>query len=128
MTQPPFTMTATILNQVAAIGESTRQTDSAPFIEFMLGMIQDALRASAPEVTPEVGRLLALLQGEMGRAELMAVLGLKDEKHFREHYQQAAIAKGLIEMTIPDKPRSRLQKYRLTLLGKQVLAAKDQHQ
>lgn len=132
MTQPPFTMTATMLNQVAAIGESTRQTDSAPFIEFMLGMIQDALRASAPEVapevTPEVGRLLALLQGEMGRAELMAVLGLKDEKHFREHYQQAAIAKGLIEMTISDKPRSRLQKYRLTLLGKQVLAAKDQHQ
>jgi Fic family protein len=114
-----------------AIGESTRQTDSAPFIEFMLGMIQDALRAYtpevAPEVAPEVVRLLALLQGEMGRAELMAVLGLKDEKHFREHYQQAAIAKGLIEMTIPDKPRSRLQKYRLTLLGKQVLAAKDQH-
>lgn len=132
MTQPPFTMTATMLNQVAAIGESTRQTDSAPFIEFMLGMIQDALRASTPEVapeaTPQVVRLLALLQGEMGRAELMAVLGLKDEKHFREHYQQAAIAKGLIEMTIPDKPRSRLQKYRLTLLGKQVLATKDQHQ
>ena len=63
----------------------------------------------------------------MGRAELMAGLGLKDEKHFREHYQQTAITRGVIEMTIPDKPRSRLQKYRLTPLGKQVLATKDQH-
>ncbi len=28
-------------------------------------------------------------------------------------------------MTIPDKPRSRLQKYRLTPLGKMLLAAKE---
>ncbi|BBI53894.1 hypothetical protein HORIV_63150 [Vreelandella olivaria] len=64
----------------------------------------------------------------MGRAELMAELGLQDEKHFRERYQQIAMKQGLIEMTVPDKPRSRLQKYRLTVLGKQVLATKDTHQ
>lgn len=28
-------------------------------------------------------------------------LGLSDEKHFREYYQQAAVGLGLIEMTIP---------------------------
>lgn len=50
----------------------------------------------------------------MGRQELMQALGLKDEKHLRQHFQQAAAALGLIEMTIPDKPRSRLQRYRLT--------------
>ncbi len=47
----------------------------------------------------------------------MRALGLKDEKHFRQHYQQAAMALGLIEMTIPDKPRSRLQRYQLTEAG-----------
>ncbi len=41
----------------------------------------------APEVTPEVGRMLLALDGEMSRAELMAVLNLKDEKHFRTHYK-----------------------------------------
>ncbi|NKB47067.1 MAG: cell filamentation protein Fic [Legionellales bacterium] len=55
----------------------------------------------------------------------MAALDLKDEKHFRKHYQQTAMKQGLIEMTIPDKPRSRLQKYRLTDLGKQILAHKE---
>ena len=67
-----------------------------------------------PEVTPEVMRLMQVLQGAMSRQELMQALGLKDEKHFRQHYQQAATALGLIEMTLPDKPTSRLQHYRLT--------------
>jgi hypothetical protein len=44
-----------------------------------------------------------------------------DEKHFREHHRQAAGTTGLIEMTIPDKPRSSKPKYRLTAKGKQLL-------
>ena len=47
----------------------------------------------------------------------MKILGLKDEKHFREHYQQVGIEQGVIEMTIPEKPRSSKQKYRLTKKG-----------
>jgi len=70
------------------------------------------------QVTPEVGRMQQLLNGEMSRAELMIALGLKDEKHFRTHYQQAALATGVLEMTVPDKPNSRLQKYKLTALGR----------
>ncbi len=65
----------------------------------------------------------AVLQGVMGRQELMQRLGLRDEKHFRQHYQQAAIALGVIEMTLPETPRSRLQKYRLTEAGQQRQAA-----
>lgn len=78
-----------------------------------------------PEVTPEVGRMLLALDGEMSRAELMAVLSLKDEKHFRTHYQQAALAAGVLEMTVPDKPQSRLQKYRLTASGRQWLSRQN---
>jgi predicted transcriptional regulator len=59
----------------------------------------------------------------MTRKEIQASMGLKDEKYFRENYQQVAVKLGLIEMTIPDKPNSRLQKYRLTEKGKKALIA-----
>ena len=109
-----------------AIQESTRQTDSAPFIAFMLRMILDTVTTTAPQVTPQVtpqvGDLLAAIQGEMGREVLQSALGLSDRKSFRERYLKPALAEGLIEMTIPDKPNSRLQKYRLTNKGHQVMA------
>jgi len=109
-----------------ALQESTRQTDSAPFIAFMLRMILDAVTTSvpqvSPQVTPQVGKLLASIQGEMSRETLQASLGLADRKSFRERYLKPALANGLIEMTIPDKPNSRLQQYRLTDIGQLHLA------
>jgi hypothetical protein len=47
---------------------------------------------------------------------------LKDDEHLRKAYLLPAIEAGLIEMTIPDKPRSSKQRYRLTSIGKAVLA------
>ncbi len=109
-----------------AIQESTQKTDSAPFIAFMLRMILDTVTSTAPQVspqvTPQVGEMLAVIRGEMGREALQSALGLSDRKSFRERYLKPALADGLIEMTIPDKPNSRLQKYRLTDKGRQVMA------
>lgn len=61
--------------------------------------------------------MLSILSGEMSRKEIQRILGLKDENHFRTAYLQPAIAAGLIEMTVADKPQSRLQKYRVTPKG-----------
>ena len=74
-----------------------------------------------PQVTPEVRGLLALCDGPRSRGELQALLGLKDIKHFRLAYLQPALEAGLIEMTLPDKPNSRLQQYRLTPGGLRVI-------
>jgi hypothetical protein len=49
-------------------------------------------------------------------------LGLKDDEHFRKAYLLPALEAGLVEMAIPDKPRSSKQKYRLTDKGRQVMA------
>ncbi len=73
-----------------------------------------------PEVTPEV-RLLKAVKGEMTRQDIQKALGLKDDEHFRTSYLLPALRVGLVEMTIPDKPRSSKQKYRLTKKGRQFL-------
>ncbi|MDA8444318.1 Fic family protein [Paracidovorax valerianellae] len=69
------------------------------------------------EVTAEVARLLGVLEGEMPRASLMEAVGLKHAEHFRKAYLSPALAGGLVEMTMPDKPNSRNQRYRLTRSG-----------
>jgi predicted transcriptional regulator len=61
----------------------------------------------------------------MGREELQTAMGLIDRKSFHSRYLAPAIQAGFIEMTIPTKTKSRLQKYRLTDKGRIFLA---QHQ
>ncbi len=77
------------------------------------------------EVTGEVERLVLAVNGTMTRRELQAALDLKHEDHFRAAYLTPALEDGIIEMTIPDKPRSRNQRYRLTARGKALRQAKE---
>lgn len=58
----------------------------------------------------------------MLRRDLQSAMEIKDDEHFRKAYLILALAAGLIEMTIPDKPKSSRQRYRLTALGKAIRA------
>jgi ATP-dependent DNA helicase RecG len=78
-----------------------------------------------PHVTPHVIELLSVLKGEMERRQIQEILGLKDRHYFRDTYLVPAIDAGAIEMTIPNKPRSRNQKYRLTPIGLMILKGAD---
>lgn len=78
------------------------------------------------EVTGEVQRLLRVLAGDpLNRVQAQGALALKSDANFRDRYLVPALERGFIEMTIPDKPNSRLQKYRLTPEGRAVLEAAD---
>lgn len=79
----------------------------------------------APQVAPQVIAMLAVMNGEHARQELMTLLGLSDRKHFVEAYLMPALQAELVEMTIPDKPQSSKQKYRLTSLGRAYAARGD---
>ena len=70
------------------------------------------------EVTTEVKRLI-LNCSEQTRNQLQQLLGLKESEHFRKAYIKPAIEQGLLGMIIPDKPNSRMQKYRL--MGKGIV-------
>jgi len=70
-----------------------------------------------PHVTPQVERLISILSKEMNRPEIQLMLNLSDRMNFMNNYLNPSLINKLIEMTIPEKPKSRLQKYRLTKKG-----------
>ncbi len=73
------------------------------------------------DLTPQVEKLISILNQEMSRMEIMDTLGLKDRKNFGILYLNPAIESKFIELTIPDKPQSSKQKYILTDIGKEVI-------
>ena len=108
-----------------ALQQSTQQGVETPFLEFMLTMILNAVLGATPQVdqqvTPQVERLLRILadagQTGLSRKELQKVSGLRDRVSFTTRWLTPALEAGLIEMTIPDKPNSRLQRYRVIMGG-----------
>ena len=65
----------------------------------------------------QVEKLVSALIGEMGRSELQELLSIKNRDYFRTDYLNPAINQGYVELTIPDKPNSQNQRYRLTAKG-----------
>lgn len=74
------------------------------------------------QVTAQVESLLRALTGENSREEIQQRLRLQHRESFGLLYLQPALAAGLIERTLPDKPNSRLQKYRITPKGRAWLS------
>lgn len=94
----------------------------------MLGVILSALRSVSSSdhvsdhVSDQVARLLASLNtGPKAAIALMAELHLSHRPSFRKNYLHPAMASGFVEMTRPDSPRARNQKYRLTPRGRDAL-------
>jgi len=76
----------------------------------------------AGEVTGEVAQFLGVLAADaLSRTEAQVALDLKSQVNFRDRYLGPALEADLIEMTIPDKPHSSKQRYRLTAKGKTFL-------
>ena len=76
------------------------------------GQVQDKYKTSR-----EIEGLLLKLNGEMNRLQIQEKLGLKGRDNFIKNYLQPAITEGFVELTIPEKPNSPKQSYRLTEKG-----------
>jgi len=115
----------------AAIQQSSAAGESTAFITLMLEIIRETVHRHASDqatdqvtdqvgdqVTDQVSDQVAALLGVLRRgpqtaAELMAELGLSHRPTFRKNYIRPALDAGLAEMTRPDSPTAKNQKYRL---------------
>ncbi|GEM_PF-2566875 len=62
--------------------------------------------------------LKALESRVLSRREIFAAIGLNADSRSFNRNIKPLLAGGFMEMTVPEKPNSRLQKYRLTAAGK----------
>ena len=81
----------------------------------------EVTQQATQQVTQQVMKLLIACVGELGRADLMQAVGIRDRVSFSRNYLNPAISDGLVEMTQPSSPKSPTQKYRLTVKGQQWL-------
>ncbi|MBM4043524.1 MAG: hypothetical protein FJ279_00265 [Planctomycetes bacterium] len=74
------------------------------------------------QVTGQVAeQVLEFCRTPRKASEIQELLGLRHRETFINNYLHPLLETGWIERTIPDKPRSRLQKYRLTAVGEAAL-------
>lgn len=79
------------------------------------------------QVTEQVTAVLDAARVPRSREELQKVVGLKHRPHFIKTYLHPLLVAGWIELTIPDKPKSRNQRYRTTVLGLNVLGQRQKN-
>ncbi|MCY3706414.1 MAG: putative DNA binding domain-containing protein [Gammaproteobacteria bacterium] len=84
---------------------------------------RDATLVWERKTTVQVRDLVRVLDRDRSRAQILQGLGLRNRSNLVVNYLRPALDAGLIEMTIPDKPTSGRQRYRLTPMGRELRLA-----
>ncbi|MBQ6381399.1 MAG: Fic family protein [Clostridia bacterium] len=99
------------------INACNRKVSANDFIVFMLELLKQALEEIAATCSlgtsqEQVEMLLDYCKEPRTRQEMQAFVGVEGRKAFHNNFLKPLLAAGKLEMTIPDKPNSRNQKYR----------------
>lgn len=130
-----------------ALEDARKANDAAIFIEFTLHAVLDSIIAQEQNYAEkhQVGHqdrhqverqemqpvmltatqrsiLKSLECGALSRKEIFAEIGMSADTRAVRRHIEPLLADRLIEMTVPDKPNSRLQRYRLTEDGLRFLS------
>ena len=116
-----------------AIEAARNSNDSGVFIEFTLSALFDSIKLQEKhqvkhqdkhqvEFSDPQRAVLQVLKGKsLSRKEIFAEIGLSGDSRAFKRTIEPLMSAELVERTLPDKPNSRLQKYRLTAAGKVLL-------
>ena len=85
--------------------------------------VQDGTQ-SAPSVE-NIDKLIVFCTEARSFGEMLAFMGLTDRTKFRRKYIRPLLEAGVIEQTMPEKPNSQNQKYRLTAQGLGILYSRN---
>ncbi|MDR4968685.1 MAG: Fic family protein [Acholeplasmataceae bacterium] len=103
-----------------AISKSNKEGASTVFIEFMLDAIIETMNDTLKQSNIETGslsiqakKLLTVFEEGIPYTtiELMDRVGIKSRASFKKNYLDPLLQSSMIEMTIPEKPMSRNQRY-----------------
>jgi len=120
-----------IREAVAAAGMPPPVFESSPFFLVGFSLPQKVAREPVDRLGAGTGtksapsqlqiELLTLCQNPRTLVEMMAASNRADRTKFRKSVVAPLLHLGLLEATIPDKPRSRFQKYVTTIAGRTLL-------
>jgi Fic family protein len=113
------------------LGACDKAGNSTAFIEFLLTAIRTALeevdaQPAGEQVDEQVSEQVATLlktcrQNPCSKQELLRSIGLANAYLNYKRHIRPLLEAGLLEHTLPEKPTSRLQQYRLTEKGRKCL-------
>ena len=116
-----------------AIEAARNANDSGVFIEFTLSALYDSIKLQEKhqdehqdkhqvELSDPQHAVLHALKGKsLSRKEIFAAIGLSGDSRAFKRTIEPLMSAGLVERTLPNTPNSRLQKYRLTPVGKALI-------
>lgn len=107
--------------QVEAPGRGTKSASGGTKSTYQVRMPHDEVSKSSEQVSKSSEQVIVLLTAAgtpRSRSELLAAIGLADAYGNYRRHLLPLIEQGYLARTIPDRPNSRLQRYRLTDAGR----------
>lgn len=84
------------------------------------GLSWDQVESKSGLSRQEIHQITEFCVESKSLIEIMELFNWSNRTKFRNKYIAPLLETDLLEMTVPDKPNSRLQKYRLTIVGKRL--------
>ncbi len=117
-TEPVFRETRQGFELILTLPETAATRQGTPQDEAPVEALVEATAEAPDELTETEKKIIAYLGNSMlGKKELLSLLGYQQPTGNYKKAIKRLLKAGLIERAIPDKPNSRLQKYRITEKG-----------